>query len=488
MENTIIQKYRVQALQPTLDEVISDLDLTTNYSYPKLCKFLVEQKICSAREFNSARFRAYVIAMLGMLPETAAELIDVVVENYAVASTPSSYLALAWTCPMTGQRSPCDEVKIVQEAHRINDTILKNKFREANIVRAARYWMDAHGEDDRRNRFTNLCQPATFEWDRFGEVFMDDARVSRAVQIAALKKFIWQVKRRMAGVPISNHLMVVLYGMQGRGKSKAVEIITGPLGHLVSTGDFQRLGDIREVAMFKSYAVVLDEMQKASHADVDRVKNVVTRDYFSYRPMHSNANVSTGQNSTFIGTSNKTLDQMILDPTGNRRFFQIDWSNHAGPEEWAFLNGLNIEDMWRSVDHLAEDPTAPFMEEIRAIQEQATYRNTVGQFFDAVAEGLGACTVRDGSETVKRMFSGVERREDLFLVYRGYCDHMRVKNALEAQAFYKEVRRIADQEENCPFEFVKGRKFNGWRYIGSKGKSVFQLPPKGISLIKQVAA
>lgn len=488
MEDQLIIDYRARALQPTLEEVIADLDLTSNYSYPKLRSYLVEAKVCKVREFNSARYAAYVEAALGTVPTSAAELIDAVVESYGVQPAASHRIGLSWTCPILGERKPCDEADLLREAHRINDTILGNRIPQSNIGRAVEYWLGAQRDLDQKRRFTKLSEPGQFDWAQFGSVFLDDTRVRREVQSAVLQKFIWQVKRRMAGLPVTNHLMAVLYGVQGKGKTRAVEIITAPLGPLVSTGDFQRLGDIREVNMFKSFVVVLDEMQRASQADVDRVKNVVTRDQFDYRPMHSNGNASAIQNATFIGTSNRTLDQMIHDPTGNRRFFQIDWSNDVGPTQWEYLNSLNIDDMWRSVDHMAADPCEAFLSEIRAIQGQGIYRNSVGQFFDAVVDGGGTCTVRENGDSLTREFSGLLRREALYQGYRGYCDYMRIRSPLEAEAFYKEVRRMADQEDACAFQAERGRQFNGWRYKGSKGAPVVTLPTSRISLVKTVAA
>lgn len=278
-------------------------------------------------------------------------------------------------------------------------------------------------------------------------------------------------------------MMPVIYGLQGKGKSKFVEALTAPLGHLVSSGDFQRLGDIREVAMFEAYVVVLDEMQKATHADVERVKIVITRDTFSYRPMHSNSNVTKHQNATFIGTSNRTLDQMIHDATGNRRFFQLDWSKAAGQKEWEALNALCIEDMWRSVDHLSADPTEPFKEVIATIQKGTVFRGPVGQFFDAVVEGRGTCTVREPQGPVTREFSSVLRKEELFQAFRAYCDHMRIRSPFEAQMFYAEVRRVADQEVDCPFRPAKTKLFNGWTYVGPTEQDV---PVTSFSLISPV--
>lgn len=485
MELELINKYKGQALQPTLAEVITDLDLSTNYAYPELRSYLATQEVCSARAFNSARYTAYVKHVLGSFPETASELIDVIVENYEVGASASS-AGLQWTCPMSGSRQHCDQMKLEQEAHRINDTILGNKIREANISRAVTYWMQAQRTDEQQRRFQALCSPGAFDWAVFADIALEDGRIARDVQVAVIQKFIWQVKRRLAGLPVYNHMMPVIYGLQGKGKSKFVEALTAPLGHLVSCGDFQRLSDIREVAMFEAYVVVLDEMQKATHADVDRVKNVITRDIFSYRPMHSNSNVTRHQNATFIGTSNRCLDQMFHDPTGNRRCFQIDWSKTAGPKEWEALNGLCIEDMWRSVDHLSADPIEPFKEVISVIQTSTTFRSTVGQFFDAVVEGRGTCTVRESQAVLAREFTSVLRKEELFQAYRCYCDHMRIKSPLEAQMFYAEVRRVADQEADCPFKPSKTNKFNGWAYVGPTERD--ENPASLISLVGRKAA
>lgn len=475
MENELIEKYKAKSILPLLDEVIEDLDLTSNYSYPALRQFLVSRKVCSAREFNRARSNAYVKSVLGTVPQNAGELIDAIVESYCVEASEADLTGLRWICPTLGTVQPCGEDDLLQEANRVNDTVLPRAFSDGSIGRAVRYWIKTHRKLDQQRRFDNLTKRGEFDWQAFAHAFFEEGCVSRKVQIAVMQKFIWQVKRRMAGLPITNHLMVVIYGVQGKGKSRALELLVAPLGHLVSAGDFQRLGDIREVAMFKSYVVVMDEMQKASQADVERVKNVITRDHFNYRPMNTNANVSTIQNAVFIGTSNRTLDQMILDPTGNRRFFQIDWCNTAGPDQWAYFNSLDIVAMWRSVNHLAEDPTLPFMDEIRTVQEGSAFRNTVGQFFDAVAEGRGTCTVKAEDGTMLHEFNGAIRKEDFYHIYRNYCDYMRLRSPLEAHAFYKEVRRIAGQEPDCPFEPSKTSQFNGWRYRGERASELIQM-------------
>lgn len=141
MEDQLITDYQARALQPTLEEVIADLDLSSNYSYPKLRSYLVEAKVCKVREFNSARYAAYVEAALGTVPTSAAELIDAVVESYSIRPAASHRIGLTWTCPILGDQRPCDEVSLLREAHRINDTILGNRIPQSNIGRAVEYWL-----------------------------------------------------------------------------------------------------------------------------------------------------------------------------------------------------------------------------------------------------------------------------------------------------------------------------------------------------------
>jgi hypothetical protein len=65
---------------------------------------------------------------------------------------------------------------------------------------------------------------------------------------------------------------------------------------------------------------------------------------------------------------------------------------------------------------------------------------------------------------------------------------MRIRSPLEAEAFYKEVRRIADQEDDCPFMPRRTKQFNGWVYRGPMSRSVISIGIPPISLAKDRAA
>ena len=90
--------------------------------------------------------------------------------------------------------------------------------------------------------------------------------------------------------------------------------------------------------------------------------------------------------------------------------------------------------------------------------------------------------------SVSKRFTTPLRREEFYHAYRNFCDHMRIRSPLEAEAFYKEVRRIADQEPDCAFKAQRTKQFNGWVYCGPKSASVVSMHVAPISLLKGRAA
>ena len=83
--------------------------------------------------------------------------------------------------------------------------------------------------------------------------------------------------------------------------------------------------------------------------------------------------------ASLIGASNKTLDELIKDTTGMRRFIQLNWAdlNEAG---WAIINGIDYLGLWKSVDETADDPLKPFKDYTRARQEEFRQKTLVEQW------------------------------------------------------------------------------------------------------------
>jgi predicted P-loop ATPase len=224
-------------------------------------------------------------------------------------------------------------------------------------------------------------------WHQVANVVFDTTDESPELIIAILKKFMWQVKRKIRGLPVFNHLMPVLLGPQGKGKSTFVNAMISPLEELVRRVDFKQIEDDRNIEIWKSYVLFLDEMGFASKANIDAIKNVITAPVLDRRPMRSNGVVTVPQNATFMGCSNKELNQLITDPTGIRRFFGLRYRADA---DWEFINQIDWALLWQSVETAGADPTEAFMDEIRAKQELVRQGSKVEQWMQRLKRCIGS--------------------------------------------------------------------------------------------------
>jgi hypothetical protein len=98
------------------------------------------------------------------------------------------------------------------------------------------------------------------------------------LDILVMQHFIWQVKRKMLDKDVERHMMPILVGRTGSGKSVAVHKLLGPVIQLSEMGkDLGIFGDDREWAVFhKYYVIFFDEMSKARKVDVEALKNTIT--------------------------------------------------------------------------------------------------------------------------------------------------------------------------------------------------------------------
>lgn len=185
---------------------------------------------------------------------------------------------------------------------------------------------------------------------------------------AVLEHFIWQVKRKMHGLPVSYHMMPVVVGPTGSGKSRALARLLEPLADLVESGmDFSVFAQENHWHVFgEKYVMFFDEMAKARKADIESLKNTITAPEKTYRKFYLQANRAVKQNCTFIGASNDPVCSLIVDSTSARRF----WEYQTGLQcDWATINSVNCLQIWQSVDESQElPPIMPYLPQISEIQ------------------------------------------------------------------------------------------------------------------------
>lgn len=229
------------------------------------------------------------------------------------------------------------------------------------------------------------------------------------VDVAVFMQFMWQVKRKLHGLPVSYHIMPIFWGKGGSGKSETLKSLFSPLKSYVYTGmSFSEIGDSRFYEALSSNLIVfLDEMPKIERSSVETVKSVITADVLTYRVMREHQYKKAPQRCTFIGTSNESPSALIKDTTGMRRFHYIECLPKM---DFSKINQFNWLNLWKSIDEGREQAyTREILIELTIKQDAIRQRNSVELFIE---EGLIEKPEHEVVET---------RVKDVYEVYRSFC-------------------------------------------------------------------
>lgn len=253
---------------------------------------------------------------------------------------------------------------------------------------------------------------------------------SSELDIAVVKHFIWQVKRKLAGQVVEHHMMPVLFGRSGAGKSVAVSRLIEPLRAVALQTDMSIFSDqFSRRAFARNFLVFFDELQGSDNADVNAMKQIITAPVIEWRAMRSERVMSAPQNSTFIGCSNDPVRDRIKDPTSSRRFWQI---NCADQIDWQAINDIDYLALWQSVDENAPTPMLEFLVEIRKVQEaEIRVKDIVEQWVEEICEVV---SFDESSLTTSELYES----------FRDFCLWQNQKSFPQFQKFARDLKRILE--------------------------------------------
>lgn len=259
---------------------------------------------------------------------------------------------------------------------------------------------------------------------------------SSKLDVAVMKHFIWQVKRKLSCLSVDHHMMPVVFGKSGAGKSVAVSQLIGPLRSVVLQTDMGIFEDpFSRRAFSRNYAVFFDELHGADSTDVNAMKQIITAPVIEWRAMRSERVMSAPQNSTFIGCSNDPVRDRIKDPTSSRRFWQITCADKV---DWEVINAIDYVALWRSVDETAPSPILECLEEIRRVQEtEIRAKDIVEQWVDEVCEVV---TFDESSITTSELYDS----------FRDFCLWQNQKSFPQFQKFARDIKRILEAQGHGP--------------------------------------
>lgn len=388
------------------NEEINAIEIINNFVDPskknsELEKVFVEASLMSKAEFKAALRRKgkddKIVEALGYLPTTVGEFVKGFAARYKLEVMLNGELKREWKITIGDKIITAEdrEDSVVNKAYLIRSNRAYNTetmkldlriirdtlglpYSDSQIQDASHDWF-LRGQDERRvSLFEELTYrpgkatgPAGVEaWKQMEEAAFDVSETSPGFAIAVVKKFMWQVKRKGMGLPITNHIMPVITGPQGTGKSTLVSAMTKFMADCVKQATFTDIADNRLIDLWSTPILFMDEMSGAKKADMTTVKHAITATTLTRRPMRSNTDVQVTQASTLIGCSNDSLNEIIRDNTGVRRFAELTFKHSPDRE---VLNNLDWKMMWRSVDELGDDPSIDHMDVLQ--KQQADNRN-----------------------------------------------------------------------------------------------------------------
>lgn len=166
--------------------------------------------------------------------------------------------------------------------------------------------------------------------------------------VAVLAHFLWTVKRRLNDKEIVYHIMPIIYGKQGGGKSLALHRLFKPLTNLTLELSLTEVTDPRfYFALNRSFVAVLDEMAGAKKTEVESLKKQISAVYNDVRKLNTNTVTKIKQNASFIGTTNRPVSELIFDPTGARRFYEIRALDML---DWGAINSIDYVTLYKGID------------------------------------------------------------------------------------------------------------------------------------------
>ena len=474
-EDEIVKELRTQfANGNEIDVFETALQLDLRPDMKAVKKWFLENSICDKAEYASALKQANIKRVLGYIPKTAVEYVDKWIAHNKISVNYQQIMKQEMPAHLDGVEVTAEarkdkmidgiariiengEINIATLARdlRLKAAELGLRFRDSEISDAIDKWFESALNQRVVDIYAQVAYTGSPKakdkldaWDAIASQF-ETSDTSPDFVVAVLKKFIWQVKRKMIGLPLANHLMPVILGPQGVGKSTFVrDKLLKPVEELTGATDFQMIEETRNTEQWRNYVLFLDEMGYAGKADIDNVKNKITAPSVTGRPMRTNSNVQYRQNATFIGCSNKELNQLIRDETGNRRFVALRYSSKP---DWSKTEGLNSILLWNSVDERGDDPTVGIADQLREQQEYARERSPVEQWL---------VDYKVPTAKVGKRHKATELYED----YKPWADTYTSGRVWDLATFGKELARL-----------IKSGQVTNWT-IGSQGGANVYIP------------
>lgn len=287
-----------------------------------------------------------------------------------------------------------------------------------------------------------------------------------SLDVCAFRHWMWQAKRGIMRMPVTGQMMLVLVGLQGKFKSKVAALIGRELGEFLVTS---QVGDV-----FGSFAgkdilaqagvVVFDELDGVTKTDMLTIKNTITAGKIRSRPLYSNSLVERTLRAAMIGTSNSSVDIQLQDPTGMRRFWQVNMSNLTPAQYKDLEENFDFIGMWKSIDE--SRPDGYYLDEKEAmnkVQNEMRTATPLEEFFED--HNVSRAKIE---EAVGRAYTVNLKKGDLLRLYSIWMKEHGQKWVPNPSTFGKMCLEILGKDTDVKF-YVDNIQYRGLRINGDHG-------------------
>jgi hypothetical protein len=241
--------------------------------------------------------------------------------------------------------------------------------------------------------------------------------------VGVMAHFIWQIKRRLDDKDIVHHIMPILFGAQGGGKSLSVHKLFKPLTNLTLELSLTEVTDPRfYFSLNRNFVVVLDEMAGMKKADVDILKKQISASYNDVRKLNTNVVTKIKQNASFMGTTNRPVNELIFDTTGARRFYEIKALDKL---DWETVNSIDYNALFQGID---ETKDRGYLEAVLT-EVQKDQESLIG--IDELNAFMESCQLKDGTKEISSTL--------VYEAYKSWAEVNGIKNPINSVWFGRKI-------------------------------------------------
>lgn len=294
---------------------------------------------------------------------------------------------------------------------------------EGHLQKALQELISLHVLEERKKLFSRIKFSGAEVLTPLEQFVTAMTGINDPTTVGVMAHFLWGIKRKLLGLDTAFQIMPIILGKQEAGKSYSIEKLLSPIKNLTLEMNLNEVIDPRNLLAFgKNFAIVINEMAGANKTDVEKLKNLITTRNNDVRKLHTNEVIKAKQNTSLIGTTNKPVAEIIYDPTGARRFFEI---KSLDKMDWNPIETLDYYALWQGIN---ENRTRGYYEEHKeGINENQA--NLTG--LEELQVFLDLYKIKPGTKEISSTI--------LYDAYKTWCESNGVKNPFNSVWFSRRL-------------------------------------------------